>query len=500
VTALRTVAVLDGDGLAAAREPWNAIVVERPDGEDRWVEEIGCVSRWERRLEVADRGDGTHEVVQTIDYDVDLPFFRWMFSRAIQREARRLPLRAKSPWWAPTQPLDRRAGRAVCALAVFSMVGGYLGTLVTQTVAFAGKEFGDGTSFQGTVLAFGRVDIVIVLGWVWLADRRGRRFVLVAGSTFALVAGALGALAPNLVALIGIEIPSRGTTAAVLITIGVIAAEEVPAAARAWAASILGMITAFGSFLCVCTLPLADIGRRGWRLSYLLLLVFLPVIRAAAGILQESRRFAVASERARAHFRGHGRRLALLSFAAFLGAVFLTPASQLQNTFLSDERGYSGLKIAIFTVVTGTPGGIGVVVGGRLAERGRRVVAAVALGVGTALFTTAYLTTGWQLWSLGIVAGLFLGATVPALAVYGPELFPTSLRGRANGVITGVSRAGSVLGLVAAGFLADALGGLGRALLVLLIGPALLCLLILVAFPETAHQELEALNPEDARP
>ncbi len=39
--------------------------------------------------------------------------------------------------------------------------------------------------------------------------------------------------------------------------------------------------------------------------------------------------------------------------------------------------------------------------------------------------------------------------------------------------------------------------GLSRAFLYLSIGPVLLTVLILVAYPETAHQTLEDLNPED---
>jgi len=113
------------------------------------------------------------------------------------------------------------------------------------------------------------------------------------------------------------------------------------------------------------------------------------------------------------------------------------------------------------------------------------------------LVVLAYLAAGWPLWALGIAAGIFSAATVPALAVYGPELFPTALRGRANGAISIVARLGAVTGLLAAGLLAERLGGLGPALAVLATGPLLLGLLVLTLYPETASRELEDLNPED---
>ena len=191
------------------------------------------------------------------------------------------------------------------------------------------------------------------------------------------------------------------------------------------------------------------------------------------------------------------RRLALLAAGGFLAAAFVNPASQLQNTFLADERGFSGARITLFTLLTGTPASIGVIVGGRLAERSRRLVCATGLIVGTTLVVLAYLAVGWPLWALGIVAGIFSAATVPALAVYGPELFPTAVRGRANGVISVVSRIGAVTGLLAAGLLSSRLGGLGPALAVLGAGPLLLAVLVLAAYPETASRELEDLNPED---
>ena len=72
---------------------------------------------------------------------------------------------------------------------------------------------------------------------------------------------------------------------------------------------------------------------------------------------------------------------------------------------------------------------------------------------------------------------------VPALGVYGPELFPTSLRGRANGGISILGVTGSVLGLAIAGALSDRWNGLGPALALLAIGPLLMAVLVLVQVP-----------------
>ena len=94
-------------------------------------------------------------------------------------------------------------------------------------------------------------------------------------------------------------------------------------------------------------------------------------------------------------------------------------------------------------------------------------------------------------------AGIVIGAgTIPALGVYGPELFGTRTRGRANGFVSIAGVLGSTLGLLVASHLADRVG-LGKALAVLSIGPLLVAGLVMLVYPETAHLELEQINPGD---
>ena len=141
------------------------------------------------------------------------------------------------------------------------------------------------------------------------------------------------------------------------------------------------------------------------------------------------------------------------------------------------------------------------IIGGRLAdERGRRGIGAAAVLGGAAFTVIQMQSDGWPMWAWSVAASVIGGAAIPALGVYGPELFPTSLRGRANGIVAVLGVVGTVAGLVVAGYLSDRWGGLGPALTLLAIGPLVMGILVLVAYPETAHRELEELNPEDAPP
>ena len=196
--------------------------------------------------------------------------------------------------------------------------------------------------------------------------------------------------------------------------------------------------------------------------------------------------------------RIEGRRLLLLATAAFLLLVFAAPASQFQNDFLREHRGYSATGITLFTLITSTPAGIGIFVAGRLADtRGRRGVAAVGLLGGTAFILVAYHSAGAAMWAAS-VTGTVLGSLTVALGVYGPELFSTRHRARANGLIVTLGVAGSATGLLVVGMLADRFGSYGPAFTVVAIGPVLAAVLVLRCFPETARVELEVLNPGDA--
>ena len=102
------------------------------------------------------------------------------------------------------------------------------------------------------------------------------------------------------------------------------------------------------------------------------------------------------------------------------------------------------------------------------------------------------------MWLLAIAGGLLAGAAYPAFTVYRTELFPTGNRGRANGFITALSLAGSSVGLLLVGALVHRGWSYGQSMLVVGFGQLLAATIAFVAYPETAHLELEQINPQDA--
>ena len=477
-------------------------MLERHAGDGTFEAVEGPVTDY-RRTVVVDDGDGradegTRTVTETIEFRPAFTYFWWLFALPMRR-ALRQDSSGRFPWWAPPDRLDARAASMLGTLSLLSVVFGYLNTLFTQTISFAAEEFGSGNSAQGLAGSAVRVGGILSLVVMAAADRQGRRRVALVTAAGGSVLAVTGALSPSLAWLTGSQALARGFASALVVIVTIVAVEEMPARSRAYAVSILAMAGGLGAGICVLSLRLADLGSRGWRLLYVIPVLALPAIASARRRLPESRRFL--RPHTEVEIAGHGRRLLLLAVSGLLTNLFVAPQSQFGNRFLRAERGFSGGRIGLFSVAVGTPAAVGIVAGGRLADvRGRRRVAAVSLLGGTACTVAFFFSAGWPVWIWSLAGNVLSAASIPALGVYGPELFPTSLRGRANAVVAGTALLGSAVGLVAAGVLSDGFGRIGPAMAVLATGPVLLALLVLVAYPETAGRELEELNPEDRGP
>lgn len=488
----------DGHGVARILEPRTDLLLERDLGGGRFDAADGPVLSYRRTVEVTPTAAGQAHVRQVVDFELAVPYFGWMFVWPFKRALAR-PGAERAPWWAPPARLDARSASVLGTLALLTVVFGYLNTLFTQTITFAGDEFGASNQALGIAGSAVRLGGLVALFVVVQADRRGRKAMLVLSAGAGSLLAVTGAVAPSLAWLTASQLLARAFATSILILVAVVAAEEMPAGSRAYAVSLLAMAGGLGAGVCVLLLRLADLGTRGWRILYVLPLVALPVVGAVRRRLPESRRFA--ARHAEVEMAGHGRRLLLLAVSGLLSNLFAAPNSQFSNQFLRTERGFSGGRIGLLSLTAGTPGAVGIVVGGRLADvRGRKRVAAAALAAGTLLTVGFFFARGWAMWSLATIGTVIGAAAIPALGVYGPELFPTGLRGRANGLVAVSSLVGSGAGLILAGVLSDHFGHIAPAMAVVAAGPLLLAVVVLAAYPETAGRELEDINPEDLDP
>jgi MFS family permease len=493
------------DVVVNLERPRDDLLVERRAADGSFEQEAGPFLAYRRTLEPITPSTGDGRWRETTTFRWSLPWFAWVFALPLRWTlARRGAPPTKppahhataTPWWAPPDHLDPRALSVLGLLAAASMSSAFVNTLFTQTVKFAADDFGVGDGGVGIAGGVVRAGIILVLPVAAFADRLGRRRMVTAMAIAAPVITALGALAPTFPILVATQAIGRPLGLALDFLVAVVAAEEMPRNTRAYAISVLAMASGLGAGVAVIALPLADISTGSWRLVYLVALIWLVVAVDIARRLPETRRFE------RPHVVAppiDRRRFAVIAGVAMLANLFVAPASFFQNGYLKDIRGYSALEISIFTIVTATPAGVGLIVGGRVADvRGRKLIVATVLPVATAFAVLSFAVGGPPMWGATFLAGLLGGVTFPALAVYRTELFPTGNRGRAAGFITAAALLGGIIGLIVMGQLLDQDWTHGRVMGLLASAQLLVVVIVLRWYPETAHQELEALNPEDA--
>lgn len=390
--------------------------------------------------------------------------------------------------------------RILVLLALASMPFAFVNTLFTQTVSFAADDFGRNDSAIGFGAALVRWGVVIVPPIALFADRIGRRRVLVAAAWLAPVTASLGAIAPTYNWLVFSQTVARPLALVINVMILVVLTEETSRSTRARSLGLIAIASSIGAGVAVAALPLADLASWGWRIIYLLGLLWLPVAYVLQRHIHETSRFtnlnSTTTDRARA--RISWRRLATQFSASLLISVFVATASVYLVNYLRDVRNYDAWGVTIFTTVTTIPAGLGLIAGGRWADRhGRRHVGAGALLIGSLLVVASYSTAGATMWATALLGGVALGVSYPALGVYRGELFPTARRSTGASLVTASGLIGGSLGLVAGGLLLDAGWSYSQVMGVLVVAPAAVSLLVLAVFPETAQRELEDISPDD---
>ena len=401
------------------------------------------------------------------------------------------------------EPLTSRQKSVLKLLWLACLPAAYVNTVFTQTVAYAATEFNISERGQGFAAAIVRWGVIIAIPIAAYADKVGRRRVIITLAWFAPLIISLGALSPSFTFLVATQTIGRPLGIALTVFVLVFATEEMGTNTRAWALSILAVGSGVGAGSAVGAIPLAGFSESSWRLVYLIGIAWLAVAFVLSRSLPETERF-LALHDEQLHYTDiethiHRDRLWLQIAVAVLTNVFVATASIFQSRYLKDVRGYSAFEISMFITITTIPSTVGLVAGGRLADKvGRKAVAIATVPTGTLLFASSFAMHGISMWLIAIAGGVLLGISYPAMAVFRSELFPTAHRNMASILIMVASLIGGSIGLVVAGFLLDNGMSYGRVMLTFALGPVLVAFLVALKYPETAHLELEDINPEDA--
>ncbi|MGH9000580.1 MAG: MFS transporter, partial [Acidimicrobiia bacterium] len=393
----------------------------------------------------------------------------------------------------------------LATVAAVTAVTTYGGSLLSQNVSYVGDSFDASNQALGVALALSRAGVVIALVATALADRQGRRRLLLISFAGVCAANAVAALAPNLTVFTIGQVLMRGFVNTAITVATVTAIEGAPEGARAYSLSLLGLAGGAGYAIGVLLLPLADLGPEAWRISFAISALSVVLLYSFSTHLAETERYRDLEARGAKRGRvgevfdaSYGGRFGLLVLAGFLFAIFAAPSSQFANEYLKDERGFSAFDITAFRAITqGVPGVVGLIIGGRLAEsRGRRPVAAWFVFGGAAAQIVFLLTGGVSLWLASVASIVLGGIAAPAFGAFSGELFPTEIRGTANGMLLVAGVMGSAVGLVAAGTLSNG-WGLGPSVALMGIPSLVAAALLVPRLPEPAARPLDEVSPSE---
>lgn len=417
---------------------------------------------------------------------------------------------------APRLDLHSWLHPTVVAIALLGIMSGFGQYAVTASLADVATALGAGngdavaqvglsTTTVGLGLAVIRFASLGALPLASVADRFGRRRVLMICTAVGLALTALAAVSPTFWWFVLIIAVGRPLLTAANAVGAVVASEETTSAHRtkALALGIAGYGFGVGvvSVLRVPINSMLGLDFRGLFASALVLLIALPFV---GRLLAEPDRFVRLREeavrpklRALTAVRPDLRaRLLILVALTFSFNLVTGPVNTFLFFYAEGQLGISRGGMAGAVIAAGVLGPVGLLVGRWAADRlGRRVASIVphlllaASGVLVYIGTPAGLIGGY--WT-GVFAQGAYGTAFGALST---EVFPTSNRATAQGWLAAAGVAGAVTGLVLFGAISDAMDSYVAAALSVCLPCAALALGYL-PLPETRGMELEESAPE----
>jgi putative MFS transporter len=431
-----------------------------------------------------------------------------------------------APFLGRAPALTRRQWRVLGLVSIVSLFEQYDVYLFALNLKRIQADLAIAEASLGLLGSLVRAGALLAFPVALMADRLGRRRVLLFTIlAYTLCTGAT-ALAPNAMTFVAFQFLARVFAAAETVIAVVVVAEEFDAAHRGWGVGALGALQACGAGLAALAFGFVDRVPFGWRSLFALGLVPLVLVAYLRRSLSETTRFLELSRAAEpspatatseriapgsgargpalraapalapvvALARSYPGRIVLLALSVIAFEVAAGPALFFAPKFLEDVHGFHPAQIAALNIVGGALAIVGNPLAGRLSDRfGRRpVTAAFALGA-VAAVATFYLWRDGAVWPLWIAQVFAIMGTGVTLATYGAELFPTPVRSTASGLRELCRHGAGALGLALVSLLYAGAGSNWTAIawlaVVALVTPAL----VLLAFPETAGRPLEEI-------
>ena len=401
----------------------------------------------------------------------------------------------------PAATMTRRQYKLLALLGTATLFEGYDRFILSLALPYIAADLGVGEGSLGLALAIIRAGALFALLLGRLADRFGRRPLLLITIVGYTLATAATGVSRGLVDLVAFQIVAMGFLSAELSLAQVVIAEEYPPGERAAGQGHLGAAAALGAGLAALLFPVLVRTSLGWRGLYFVGLLPLLLVTYLRRSLPETARWS-GLERARAA-RARPRELLGLRYRRsllVLVALTVTASAAAASAFAfhsyraTEALGWPPEKISLMVLLGGGLGFWGWMVFGILADRiGRRPVGILCSICGAAAMI-AFYQSPYLMEAFAALVFFESGITITVNAL-ATELFPTHLRATAKAWVTNAAVLGAMCGLGLVGALAADAGGYGTVIAALALGPAALCPLLLI-LPDTHGRDLDSTSGE----
>ncbi|CAE7775520.1 nanT [Symbiodinium sp. CCMP2456] len=370
-----------------------------------------------------------------------------------------------------------------------------------------------------------------------LSDRYGRAQVLMWTLAPYTLATALTALSRSITSFVLLQLLAAAFITAEGIISHVIVLEEMPADCRGWAVGLLNTGSACGTGLGLLLFGVSD---GAWRLMYALSILPLVGIGFIRRHLPETRRWSAANtlemdkesaqeelevqslrlppltplrlgspteEPTAAAKRCHLKRLSKVKrqhlfciLASFLGSFFPSAANFYASKQIQVVHGFGAAGFAKLSLIGGILALSAFIIAGYLGDRyGRKLLGVSGILLKAMTDFMFYSISPGKAYSVLLIVSVFCVRTALGMALdttfqaMGGEVFPTSGRTSAQGLLVLTGGLGGPLGLLTATRLGDVLGT-SEATRLMACGQIFTALIIAFGFPETHGRELEDIN------
>jgi putative MFS transporter len=395
--------------------------------------------------------------------------------------------------------LHTKEKRILLLLGAAYFVGAYDMTLVTLALPDIQVSFSIAEEKLGSLIAYARMGAIPAILLALVADRIGRRKLLVMTLVGLSVFSLATAFAQSVTQFIILQSAAKFFITLEEILAVIFALEMLPARHRGWGVGFLAAMGGLGSGLGAMLYGVVEYLPGGWRALYVLGSFAILYIAFLRRNLPESPMFEKQSQGTKSPlwqplheiFTQHRR--ALLALAAIAATFWFQIGANLNfmSKYLQSSHGYSPGEVSVLFVVAGVFAIFGNVVAGKVSDTiGRRPTLAFGIVANCAAFLAFYNSSSLLL-PLAWIAALFSFFVVDVVitAVTG-ELFPTSCRSTAASLRVIFAVVAGAIGLAAEGVLYTYFGSHAAALSLLTLSSLLGLPAVALWLRETANTEL----------